>query len=121
MLNKLLFILGITAAGTFVVWTGIFDDVLEKIGGAAPPPVSITPPPSAGAAPSPQNRPAEAAPSLKFQGVVWQGGEAMAIVNNEVYRENDFVSNSRILKITDSYLIVQGRTREYRYNLSTRY
>ncbi|NLB34863.1 MAG: hypothetical protein GX817_03475 [Elusimicrobia bacterium] len=120
-MNKLLVILGITAAGTFVVWTGIFDSVVEKVGGAVPPPVVIATPPDPGHLPIAQSRPEEAAPGLRFQGVVWQGGEAMAIVNNDIYKENDFINNNRILKITDSYLLVQGRVREFRYNLSTNF
>lgn len=121
MLNKILFILLVVAAGTFVVWTGIFDTVLEKIGGSIAPTVTISPPPPPGRMASGQARPEETAPALNFQGVMRQGGEMMAIVNNDLYSVNDFINNSRVLRITDSYLIVQGRTREFRYNLASRY
>lgn len=59
----------------------------------------------------------EARPRLKLQGVIRENGDFSAIINNEIYRVNEFIDDNRIVHIASDYIILQGRTRRFRYNI----
>ncbi|MGM0568152.1 MAG: hypothetical protein ACQESB_02915 [Elusimicrobiota bacterium] len=60
----------------------------------------------------------EYAPAINLQGVIRADGNLSAIIDNDLYQEGDFVRNNRIVEINPDYIILQGRTRRFRYNLN---
>ncbi len=69
--------------------------------------------------PEPEPEPeVEPAPYMNFQGVLREGRVLYAIIGGEVYRRHDFIRDYRLVEVTPGYIIIQGRTRRFRYNLN---
>ncbi len=62
--------------------------------------------------------PAEYRPPLRFQGVMRENGRLYAIINDRTYGINEFVGDNRIVSVNPNFIVIQGRTRRFRYTLN---
>ena len=92
-----------------------FDAYLEEPAGGEDSRVPDETPQSSDPLPA---EPAERRPYMNFQGVMREDGTLYAVINNVLYKKNDFVRDYRLVEVESSYIVIQGRTRQFRYNLN---
>ncbi len=54
-----------------------------------------------------------AEPTVNLQGIMFSNGGSTVIINNEIYREGDYVGKSRIKKIEQNGVVIEGNGKEY--------
>lgn len=60
-----------------------------------------------------------AEPKFKLSGIIWRGGEKVAIVNNEALREGDSLGNAKIVSIGDNKVVLEENGFQHELGLST--
>ncbi|GEM_PF-2587939 len=60
----------------------------------------------------------EYAPRMDFRGVMRQDGDFYALIGDDLYGRHDFIGDYRLIEVNPGYIVVQGRTRKFRYNLN---
>ena len=60
-----------------------------------------------------------AEPKFKLSGIIWQGGQKVAIVNNEALREGDSLGNAKMVSISDNKVVLEENGFQHELELSS--